>query len=833
MDEFTDTVSARVQSSSSDAKDTELHICDTPGTGSGLPKLPSFTCVSPHNESSNAKSLPERPDVLWCLEVNQNGKPQRTFYQDKPWRGINNGLPDSDPDEDMDSRAVLTYTVRAEVIDITGKESNTSTTWKDRPVDFQFGRDAVLFTRMRPTIMIHSKRLIKVITTTLNYYPYRTNENLFAANLDDSFHELMYCYQELKLYLNSYLKMLSKEKRGHPKLNIGSCGDEKLIELMYPRLQLDVLHELANPCDEATAQDLAVLLRLLAGMYRTKVIPTLTSIYFDKNPAAAYNSIWMLFRPGTTVYVKQTALRVRPDPLENLDFAPLKRRPLKDADHEYAAYVVAAWKYVEPTLGIVGAQQDDSECLELTLWSIGWTGVAFQRIAHDAVIAKFDGSRQLRDLPVVPALIYDTFDKGALRDKLEKRGRKYVTLLDGLAAHRLYSHKNTGYNGPIIVDPEAYQQHIMDDQDPYRFPGALPLPYVAPIPSSIDDGGGGTRFEGLIDVLPSNIDTFDRSKELCLLLPRRTEGFALRTKKWMIFEVEGLNDKLPMRSHDQLDSELVLAPDTDRESLQTILPRGERSLTTASDFVEGKGEGTIFLLYGGPGTGKTLTVECVANDKCRPLIRITAQDLGLENRIESQLRTWFTLAAKWEAILLIDEADLFLEQRRAGDLQRNSLSTVFLRTMEYYQGVLFLTTNRPGHIDDSFISRITYPIYYPPLSADAKGRIVKKFVERFEETGNILIEKQAATYLIDHCQELNGRELRNVLQNAVEAAEAKLREIRPSTSNSSNTMRPFMLEVEVRHVKAAVERQAGFQAYLEELRKKSLVERARNKGDWK
>jgi hypothetical protein len=34
---------------------------------------------------------------------------------------------------------------------------------------------------------------------------------------------------------------------------------------------------------------------------------------------------------------------------------------------------------------------------------------------------------------------------------------------------------------------------------------------------------------------------------------------------------------------------------------------------------------------------------------------------------------WFSLAEKWEAVMLIDEADVYLEIRQTGDLTRNSL----------------------------------------------------------------------------------------------------------------------------------------------------------------
>lgn len=49
----------------------------------------------------------------------------------------------------------------------------------------------------------------------------------------------------------------------------------------------------------------------------------------------------------------------------------------------------------------------------------------------------------------------------------------------------------------------------------------------------------------------------------------------------------------------------------------------------------------------------------------------------------------------WGAVLLLDEADVYLERRSINDLMRNSLVSIFLRLLEYFQGILFLTTNRP------------------------------------------------------------------------------------------------------------------------------------------
>lgn len=121
--------------------------------------------------------------------------------------------------------------------------------------------------------------------------------------------------------------------------------------------------------------------------------------------------------------------------------------------------------------------------------------------------------------------------------------------------------------------------------------------------------------------------------------------------------------------------------------------------TWSADFIEGKGEGSIVLLHGKPGVGKTFTageispfqhavdygvtkrsVECVAEEIKRPLISLTCADIGTDpTSVERNLLTWFELAKFWRAVLLLDEADVFLERRSASDLTRNNLVAIFLR----------------------------------------------------------------------------------------------------------------------------------------------------------
>ena len=140
------------------------------------------------------------------------------------------------------------------------------------------------------------------------------------------------------------------------------------------------------------------------------------------------------------------------------------------------------------------------------------------------------------------------------------------------------------------------------------------------------------------------------------------------------------------------------------------------------DVIANKGSASIFLLHGPPGCGKTLTAEAIAELLQKPLYVVTAGDLGITaSEVEKTLGSVLELCQTWDALVLIDEADVFLEARNSTEIQRNALVCVMLRLLEYYSGCLFLSSNRSaGSIDAAIASRITVMLSYPPL--DVKGR---------------------------------------------------------------------------------------------------------------
>jgi hypothetical protein len=89
-----------------------------------------------------------------------------------------------------------------------------------------------------------------------------------------------------------------------------------------------------------------------------------------------------------------------------------------------------------------------------------------------------------------------------------------------------------------------------------------------------------------------------------------------------------------------------------------------------------------------------------------PLYSVMCGDLGtLPETVERCLEERFFLVKTWSCVLLGD-ADVFLEERSLSDVDRNSLVAIFLRMLEYYEGILILASNRIGTFDEAFESWI-------------------------------------------------------------------------------------------------------------------------------
>ncbi|KAI0968815.1 P-loop containing nucleoside triphosphate hydrolase protein [Xylaria arbuscula] len=282
--------------------------------------------------------------------------------------------------------------------------------------------------------------------------------------------------------------------------------------------------------------------------------------------------------------------------------------------------------------------------------------------------------------------------------------------------------------------------------------------------ASEDDSGS------IMSLLETIIEIFHVSEEdFKLLFPAMVPAFGLKAKHWWWLIVDELRE---VQWNAAAFKTLQLEEDK-KDVIQSLIKGHQSGSVIFDDVVFGKGQGLIFLLHGQPGLGKTLTGESVAEDLKRPLYTISGGELSTNvTTLERKLDSIFEIVKRWDAVCLLDEADVLLCKRNSFEMNRNAIVAVFLRKLEYFQGVLILTTNRNQDFDDAFKSRIHVTLLYPPLTQDARTNIWKGLIEANNQVAlDGTWTKEAFEDLGKH--DLNGRRIKNILRTAVAYANAK------------------------------------------------------------
>ena len=236
-------------------------------------------------------------------------------------------------------------------------------------------------------------------------------------------------------------------------------------------------------------------------------------------------------------------------------------------------------------------------------------------------------------------------------------------------------------------------------------------------------------------------------------------GFSFRTKRWGMIKVAHLSEVVFDAT---VFDKLVLDPDK-KEIIRSLVENSGKSFT---DIISGKSGGFVFLLHGATGAGKTLTAEATAEVLNLPLYTVSVGELGTNPAdLEEVLGNVLELADRWNAVLLLDEADVFLEQRTDHDLIRNAMVGIFLRLLEYFNGVMFLTTNRVKNFDRAFHSRISLAMHYPDVPMTTRKKIWQNLLKAAEIT-DVDISQLAEI-------DINGRQIKNCIRLAKTLAFAR------------------------------------------------------------
>ncbi|KAL3474728.1 hypothetical protein BJX99DRAFT_260149 [Aspergillus californicus] len=320
-----------------------------------------------------------------------------------------------------------------------------------------------------------------------------------------------------------------------------------------------------------------------------------------------------------------------------------------------------------------------------------------------------------------------------------------------------------------------------------------------------------------------------------ILLPKRVFAYSLQDRRFVAADLDYLN---PLENVEDPFKDLVISPRYKSMLSSLVYSHFDKKRmeqlhgfsNTGQDIIHDKGRGLVILLHGVPGVGKTSTAEAVAQSRQKPLLAITCGDLGLEAYdVEDSLKKIFHFAQLWDCVVLLDEAEVFLSERSPSDLQRNSLVSVFLRVLEYYSGILFLTTNRVGNIDDAFKSRIHISLYFPPLGLRQTQKIWEMNIARLEliqeerskltgEPKLTIASSEILKFASDHFNRnsasarWNGRQIRNAFLTAAALARFEWLDKKVDTSTH---------DIRVEHFEAVAKAGWGFDSDLSEEKERS------------
>lgn len=490
--------------------------------------------------------------------------------------------------------------------------------------------------------------------------------------------------------------------------------------------------------DRATKAHADLLQEILTKEFKSLID---TSQDMKSKRVMTYEHLWTLFQPGAILFARQ--------------------------DGQETAMTLQESKY--------GVDAKGAPCFWLTCKFTDWDGAKWGTSKLNLSIPMYYGTAHINQLRVFP-LEYHS-DAEALRARLVERGAKS----ESLAGPSYKAYHGIGWRMGSYGTKDKYNitgRIVIDTYGWNRFNPSFPVFVTAFTQKDLvrsnyneygeEDSGGEDEYDGGEDSMPLDghfADEEDAAKhapltwEQKLICSPLLRGYSLKSKLWLNFFVNCVKE---IEWQKDAFDRLVL-PKNQKELILGFTESQRKYRQAFDDVIEGKGRGMIILLCGPPGVGKTLTAESVAEEMKVPLYMMSAGDLGLDpRRVETKLQDILEMCTRWNSVLLLDEADVFLEQRSLHELERNKLVSIFLRVLEYYEGTMFLTTNRVQTFDPAFQSRIHISLDYQELSVASRKTVWTNFLNSSAQEHTI-----TADQLDDLARmNINGRQIKNILKIA-------------------------------------------------------------------
>ncbi|KAI3323398.1 hypothetical protein HD806DRAFT_535223 [Xylariaceae sp. AK1471] len=468
-------------------------------------------------------------------------------------------------------------------------------------------------------------------------------------------------------------------------------------------------------------------------------------------------------------------------------------------------------------------ENGDRPYIGIVCWTYDWDGARrkFHRVAVELKIDYYKGKRLITSLPCYPLDYHSSVE--TIKAELISRGKRFRELCMSPPGKQMYEYDALAYfrgtgvrhlqgsqssslsdessfiyrltgrrlgrsfrsestnkkgrqqtlKGKVMIDFESYIRHGPAEPTPI---GDLTLADgdeddECRCDVCMEDGGPKENQKYLWD---NNEGIKDKSfcSDQYLICPPRVLGYHLMEKKWVELQVTRVANIEKSQFADAFaklqlsEKKKVLIRDLVKGHTNDKIPDNETPRNRMNDLTKGKGEGLVILLH-----------ESIAQATEKPLFPIGVGDVTTDpSLVEKRLEQLFELAEAWQAVMLFDEADVFLESRAATtDVTRVGLVSVLLRVLEYYQGILILTTNRIRSFDIAVQSRINLAVKFEDLTEKQKKNIFRNLVLQLDH--NYVENRSTLLKWMDEDEDtsvsfskLNGRQVRNIVFSAASLA---------------------------------------------------------------
>ena len=148
------------------------------------------------------------------------------------------------------------------------------------------------------------------------------------------------------------------------------------------------------------------------------------------------------------------------------------------------------------------------------------------------------------------------------------------------------------------------------------------------------------------------------------------------------------------------------------------------------------GRGLTVLLYGAPGTGKSMMAQVLAHELNLELYRVDISKVvdKYVGETEKSLSMIFREAKKCNVVLFFDECDTIFAKRAddggSNQASANNKTALLLQEMEAYDGVCVLATNYKHNIDPAFFRRMKYIVEFQFPNEDTREMLWRTTVPK-------------------------------------------------------------------------------------------------------